>query len=293
MKKKQGIVAIVGRPNTGKSTLINNILKQKVAIVSYKPQTTRNQIKAIYEDDKCKITFIDTPGYHAPRNKLDQFLNSEVKRSFKGCDFVLFLLDLTRDINDEDIKLSKLIAGYNVNDYLLLFTKKDLISKFDITKKLNELELPEQTNYILINNNSQKNIEELLQKICDKMIDNKEYSDDANANDNFIICELVREQILLNLKQEVPHSTAVTIENKKYDENNKCLYIDAAIIVEKDSQKPIIIGKGGSMIKLIGTKARMQLLTIYDCKINLKLFVKVEKQWRDNENVLKSLGYFK
>lgn len=296
MSKKECTIAIVGRPNVGKSTLLNAILKQKLAIVSYKPQTTRNQIKGIFENNNLKIVFIDTPGYHEPKNKLDQFLNSQVKSSFKQADIVLFLIDSTRTINEEDIKIAQLIKGYDVSKIIVIATKNDsdkkILSSDDLNQVL-EIIKPIKTYTSFISSNSLQDINNLISMIHDIAPNQGNFTNELIENDNFLISEIVREQALLNLRQEVPHSIAVYVEQNKFDKENNQLIIDATIVVEKESQKPIVIGKGGATIKLIGTKARMELLKIFDCKIRLNLFVKVEKDWRDNEQTLKSLGYYK
>ncbi len=291
MAKKQTTVTIVGSPNAGKSTLLNAILKSKVAITSYKPQTTRNQIQAVYEDEKLKITFIDTPGYHTVRNKLDLFLNSEIKASFKRSDIVLFLVDSTAKIGEEEIKLAKIISGYNPSKTVIIFTKKDVTKNCKIDDKLKQLDFDNHVMTKYMTSKDPNDVAELLKNIYD-LIDDSMVSILANEKgDDFFISEIIREQLLLNMKKEVPHSTAVIIEGKEFDKEKNMFTINAAIIVEKESQKPIIIGAKGQMIKKIGTNSRMELLKVFDCKINLKLFVKVEKNWRNSDIVLKSLGY--
>jgi GTP-binding protein Era len=276
-----GYVAITGRPNVGKSTLINQIVKRKVAIISYKPQTTRNKINALYNDENSSIMFIDTPGYHKRINKFDDHLNAQVKSTYKTVDCVLLLIDPTKPLTDEDFTVINLIKDFKVNSIILVLTKSD------ITKKYNDSVIDEIKKHIdindIINVSALKNtnIKELIGLIKTKLPTNDKPLDKIDDDDNFIISEIIREQIIFNTQKEVPYSTFVSVENKKYE--NDLFTIDATIIVEKESQKPIIIGKGGQMIKKIGTQARKELLNIYDCKINLKLFVKVEKEWRNND----------
>lgn len=289
---KQCTVCIVGLPNAGKSTFLNNVLNKKVAITSYKPQTTRNQIKAVYQDKRIKILFCDTPGFHKPKNKLDSFLNSQVKQTFKQSDIVLLLIDACKDQIEENKILIDVINSYKIKDLLVLFTKKDLAGDVNLVRKLEMYGL-EKTKHMFISNNSKQDINNVVSYIYDLTPSGNTIDLDINENDEFMIKEIIREQALYNLKQEVPHAIAVTVDNKKWDKEKNTFFIDASIIVEKESQKPIVIGSGGKMIKLIGTKARLELLKIFDCKIVLKLFVKVKQDWRNDETVLESLGYFK
>jgi GTP-binding protein Era len=272
---KSGYVCISGKPNVGKSTLINTILKRKVAITSYKPQTTRNQIKALYNDESSSIMFIDTPGYHKSRNKLDDKLNSEIKGGYKQANVVLVLVDPTRDLDEEDFTVFKMVKDFNIENIILVITKSD-IGKKVIDKFVDQVKEKLTFNdYIYISSLKNNNVEELLKKIKTYLPNATQSMEDIVDDDNFVISELVREQVIFNTKKEVPYSTLVYVENKKFEKD--LFEINAVIVVEKESQKPIIIGKGGQMIKKIGTQARKELLKIYDCRINLKLFVKVEK----------------
>jgi GTP-binding protein Era len=255
--------------------LINTIVKRKVAITSYKPQTTRNKIKALYNDSDSSIMFIDTPGYHKSMNKLDDHLNSEIKSTYKVVDCVLLLIDPTRDLDEEDFTVIKMIKDFNVENVILVITKKDISGK-NVEKCINEVKTKiDISDIINISSLKNENIKELLDLIKTKLQTNTKPMEDILDDDNFIISELIREQIIFNTKKEVPYSTLVYVENKKFEKD--LFDISAVIVVEKESQKPILIGAGGQMIKKIGTLARKELLNIYDCKINLKLFVKVEK----------------
>jgi GTP-binding protein Era len=272
---KSGYVCITGKPNVGKSTLINTILKRKIAITSYKPQTTRNQIKALYNDNNSSMMFIDTPGYHKSRNKLDDKLNSEIKSGYKLANVVLVLVDPTRELDDEDYTVFKMVKDFNIENVILVITKSD-IGKKVIDKFIEQIKLKLVFNdYVYISSLKNNNIEELLNKIKSYLPNTTQPIADVEDDDNFIISELIREQVIFNTKKEVPYSTLVYVENKKME--GDLFEINAVIVVEKESQKPIIIGAGGQMIKKIGTQARKELLKIYDCRINLKLFVKVEK----------------
>lgn len=274
--KKQCTVAIVGLPNAGKSTFLNKVIKQKVAIVSYKPQTTRNQIKSIYEDERIRICFIDTPGFHEPKNKLDSFLNSQVKQSFKKADLVLLLIDVLKDNVIENKILINVVKSYKVNRLIVLFTHKDLVQNININDKLNLYGLNDIKHKMLIDNNSQQDINNVISYIYD-LSPQDGYFDESNMSDDFLVKEIIREEALYALKQEVPHSMTVIIDKKDFDKQQNLFTINCSLVVEKESQKPIVIGSGGKMIKLIGSKARQELLKIFDCRIMLKLFVKVKR----------------
>ena len=292
MVKKQCTVAIVGLPNAGKSTFLNNLIKHKVSIVSYKPQTTRNQIQAIYTNKNIDICFIDTPGFHQPKNKLDSFLNSQINQSFKQSDIVLLLIDLTRDSVDENKKLINLIKSYKVNNLLVAFSHKDLAKSINIEDKIRLYGLNNGDEYLTICCNNYNDLLDVVNKIYLLSPINGFFNIIGN-NDDFLIKETIREVALHVLRQEVPHCIAVSIDDKKFNKITNLFTITCSLILEKETQKSIVIGKNGNMIKLIGIKSRNELLKLYDCKIMLNLFVKVRKNWRNNETMLKDLGYFK
>lgn len=290
---KFGYVVITGKPNVGKSTLINSLLKRKVSITSYKPQTTRNLIKALYVDNNSKIVFLDTPGYHEPNNKLDQFLNSQIKLAYKQVNCALLLIDPTREFDAEDEAVIKLLKSFKIEKTILVFTKKDIASAtktLALTKKISEL--IDICSTIILSAKNNENLDQLINEIKKNIPDNdNDFDSSVNEDDNLLISELVREQIIYNTKQEIPYSCAVFIQGKTYDKKTNFLNIQADIIVEKKSQIPILLGHGGTMIKKIGTNARKELLSIFDCKINLKLFVKCKEDWRNNSTFLKDLNY--
>lgn len=289
--KKSATIAIVGKPNVGKSTLLNTIGKKKIAITSYKPQTTRNQIKFNFSNDKLDLVIIDTPGFHFARNKLDLFLNSEIKKTFKICDLVLFLVDPTRPVDEEDLEIIKFIKSYKITKVVLVITKTDVVSQGSINNHINKIKeaIAPIAEIAISAKNGQ--LQPLFDCIYDHLDDGAKENEKIDENDNFTICEIIREQVILNCKKEIPYSTGVIVTKTNYDQSKNIFNIFANIIVEKKSQKPIIIGKNGSMIKRIGTESRKQLLELYDCKINLKLFVKVDENWRNDQIVLKNLGY--
>ncbi|MDR1991343.1 MAG: GTPase Era [Mycoplasmataceae bacterium] len=291
---RSGYVIITGKPNVGKSTLLNTIVTKKVAITSPKPQTTRNQIKVIYKKNDLQILFIDTPGWHQPKFKLDLFLNSEIRNSYKIADIVLLLIDLTRDITDEDQQVISIIKTYGIQNVILVLTKIDLSSAkknasyTDLIKKYIDV-----ADVVGISSKKNIGINKLLATIAERLNNNVNQPLNHHDNDNFTISEIIREQVIFNTRQELPYATTVYVELNQYDHFTNTLDIQAIIVVEKASQKPILIGHNGTMIKKIGITARKELMKIYDCKINLKLFVKVEKEWRNNEKFLASVGYGK
>ncbi|MDR2823333.1 MAG: GTPase Era [Mycoplasmataceae bacterium] len=291
--KKSGYVTITGKPNVGKSTFLNMIMQRKVAIVSPKPQTTRNQIKALYHTKNSEIIFIDTPGYHESHNKLDVFLNSQIKGGYKIADVVLLFVDLTRPIDNEDKTIIKNLKEYKIDNIILVLTKFGISNQTTVEKYSKEIKaMVEVKEVITIDSPKAINIDTLIKSIEALIPANNHQTETIIEDENFLISEIIREQIIFNTKQEVPYATSIIVESKNYEEKSKLLTINAVIVVEKQSQKPIIIGHQGEMIKKIGTMARKELLKIYDCKINLKLFVKVQEQWRDDEYFLSTIGYF-
>lgn len=295
MKKFQGTISIIGKPNVGKSSLINTIFDDKISIVNQKPQTTRNQISSEFVSDQYDIQFIDTPGFHNERNKLDAFLNSEVKTSLKSAELIYFLCDPTRLLDDEDYRLLNLVKRYDT-PIILVVTKMDIVDYTTITllidKLSSEYNFVTSTAITTFDPNTIYNLLKLSEPYL-TLIDVPKYmeSNSSFEKDLFLIKEIIREQCLNLLHQEVPYGIAVLIESYEYIPERNIFNISASLNVEKESQKKIIIGVNGSMIKEIGTKARQELLKIYDSKIFLKLYVKVAKNWRDDNTKLKEFGY--
>ncbi|MCX4274175.1 MAG: GTPase Era [Candidatus Gastranaerophilales bacterium] len=293
---KTGFVTLIARPNVGKSTLLNKIAGQKIAITTPVAQTTRYQIKCIFTDDTSQIIFIDTPGVHKPLNKLGEFLADESKSSIEDSDVVLFLVDSKDEAGAGD--------GWIVENYLSALNKPVIIvaNKIDTVspiklenniisyKKLFEKNLP----VIKISAKTGKNVQVLLEKIKEYLpLGEKLYPDDEITDQNMraIVSEVIREKIILNTKDEIPHSVAVLVEDYKQTETID--RIKAQIIVSQESQKGIIIGKGGAMLKRIGTEARKEIEDIAQNKVFLELFVKVKKNWQKDNNALKALGFEK
>ena len=291
MSKMYGTVVITGKPNVGKSTLINQIAKKEVAIISQKPQTTRNQINYVYATEKKEIAFVDTPGFHFSRNKLDNYLNSQIKNAYKYANIALLLIDLTREINDEDLEVIKMVKSFNIDNIILVFNKIDACEKQTIDEYKQKIqELIKVNDVIEISALKNLNTDILIDTISKYLINDPIILKETDS-DNFIISEIIREQIIKNFYQEIPYATCVCIKKKNYDKITNVFEVYADIVTEKESQKPIIIGRGGRMIKRIGTDARHKLHEYYDCKIVLNLFVVVKYDWRNNPSVLKDGGY--
>ncbi|QZX48838.1 GTPase Era [Mycoplasma sp. E35C] len=296
--KKSGIVVITGLASVGKSTLINKIAKNKVAIVSKYDQTTRNVIAHKIEHEKVDYLLLDTPGFHKSFNKLSLFLNSEIKQAYKHAHACILIVDSAKKISEEFINLLNIIKSYKIDNLIVIYSKIDLIKNEDNINEADKLIRDSfnvvktiKTNLLVDEVNDQ--IDDGLYQLLDEQYEIPESQLDENEKDNFEITEIIREKILNFTYQEVPHSVAVILETKNYNQEKKMFNIECAIVTERESQKKIIIGKNASMIKKIGMAARMELLNIYDCKINLKLFVKVEKEWRNDDYLIKSLGHKK
>lgn len=295
-KFKTGFVTLIARPNTGKSTLLNKIAGQKIAITTPVAQTTRYQIKCIFTDDNSQIIFIDTPGVHKPLNKLGEFLADETKSSLENSDIVLFLTDSKDEAGAGDkwivenylktLNKPVIIAANKIDAASLLKLENNIISY----KKLFEKNMP----IIKISAKTGKNISVLLDKIKEYLpFGEKLYPDDEITDQNMraIVSEVIREKIILNTKDEIPHSVAVLVEDYKQTETID--RIKAQIIVSAESQKGIIIGKNGTMLKKIGTEARKEIEKIAQNKVFLELFVKVKKNWQKDSSTLKTLGFEK
>lgn len=295
---KIGKVTIVGKPNAGKSTLINQIFKKEVVISSHKPQTTRNHISLLFNDNDSQIIINDTPGYHKPKNKLDLFLNSQVKKALKNVDVVIFLFDAKSQYSNEDVEILKRIKSFPHNKLVLAINKaenEDAIVIEDIKKEITkEFEFDK---IFCISALYNEYVNELLEYVKSNLTESDTpliaNEKEMEQKEEFIISEIIRKIILNKFRQEIPHSVAVVVEKINYDKKKDLLSISCSIIVEKESQKPILIGKGGNSIKQIGIDARKELNEIYDCKIFLETNVKVRKNWRNNDTMIREFGYKK
>lgn len=292
---KSGYVGVLGRPNVGKSTLLNRLIGEKISAVSSKPQTTRNKISIIYNDEDSQIIFLDTPGIQKPGNELGKFMQKESESSLDEVDIVTYLVDTSTKIGRLDRMIIDLLKKAPKNlKIILLINKIDQVKKEELLDIINlykdELNFEE---IIPISAMMGDGIEEFMKILKDLLPEGPKYYPDDILTDRpikFIVSEIIREKALLNLKEEVPHGIAVTVESMH--ENEKGLSeIEAVIYCEKDSHKGILIGKNGSMLKKIGTEARLDIENLIGGRVNLKLWVKVDKNWRDNDRRLKGLGY--
>ncbi|MDE6952929.1 MAG: GTPase Era [Erysipelotrichales bacterium] len=289
---KSGFVSIVGRPNVGKSTLLNHILKTKLAITSATAQTTRNTIQGIYTDDDAQIIFMDTPGIHKPQDGLGSFMNTNALNSIFGVDIVLFLAPANETIGKGDHFIIDRLKEADGPVYLIL-NKMDLLSKEELIVKLNQWkELFDFKEIIPISALNGDNVEHLIQIIKDDLSEGIMYYPKDHITDHperFIMAEFIREKILYFTHEEVPHSVAIVIEQMLEDDNG--VHIMAAIVVDRPSQKAIIIGKQGTMIQKIRKNARREMKRFLQVPVTLELFVKVERNWRNKQKYLKEFGY--
>ena len=292
MSFKSGFVSIVGRPNVGKSTLLNHILKTKLAITSSTAQTTRNTIQGIYTDDEAQIIFMDTPGIHKPQDGLGSFMNTNALNSIYGVDLVLFIAPADEKIGKGDRFIVERLKEADGPVYLIL-NKMDLLSKDEMIQKLNEWkELFDFKEIIPISALNGDNVDDLIQTIKSELHEGVMYYPKDHITDHperFIMAEFIREKILYFTHEEVPHSVAIVIE--KMEETPKGVHIMAAIVVDRSSQKAIIIGKQGSMIQKIRQNARREMKRFLQTPVDLELFVKVEKDWRNKQKYLREFGY--
>lgn len=290
---KSGFVAIIGRPNVGKSTLLNQILGQKISIISSTSQTTRNAIKGIYTTDDAQIVFVDTPGIHKAKNSLGDFMNKQSFDSLKEVDCMIWLIDASEEYGSGDEYLKNLIKDYDL-PLIVVFNKMDLITdinKFEENKNLflNDLNY-EKVEYISSTNN--QNIDLLLNDLKEILDEGPQYYDADQVTDvyeRFIISEIIREKIFYLTKEEVPHSVAVEIEEIKELDDKVEVY--ACIVCEKESQKKILIGEKAAMIKNIKKFSKIDIKKLMQKPIYLEIFVKVDKDWRNNKTSLSRLGY--
>ena len=292
MTFKSGFVSIIGRPNVGKSTLLNHILKTKLAITSSTAQTTRNTIQGIYTDDEAQIIFMDTPGIHKPQDGLGSFMNTNALNSIYGVDIVLLLAPANEKIGRGDRFIVSRLKEADGPVYLLL-NKIDLLSKDELIQKLNEWkEMFDFKEIIPISALNGDNVEHLMDTIKNDLKEGVMYYPKDHITDHperFIMAEFIREKILYFTHEEVPHSVAIVIESMTEDEDG--VHVMAAIVVDRPSQKAIIIGKQGSMIKKIKQNARREMKRFLQTPVTLELFVKVEKNWRNKQKYLREFGY--
>lgn len=288
---KSGFIALVGRPNVGKSTLLNGILGTKISIVSNKPQTTRNNIQGVYNEDGYQMIFIDTPGIHKPINNLGKYLNRQALFSLEDADLVLFLVDVTAPLGKGDLFVIEKLKASN-KPIILILNKVDKINKDKVLEIITDYSKTYQFEEIIpVSSLKQKDIDYLISVLKKYMKDSIKYYENnqiTNQSDEFMITEFVREKVFELTKEEVPHSTACFLQNIEIKKD--VMIIDVDIIVDKENIKKIIVGHNGLMIKEIGMRARHDLEIYLGKKVFLNLFVKTVKDWRDKESCLTEYG---
>ncbi len=289
---KSGFVGMIGRPNVGKSTLINNIIGKKVAITSNKPQTTRNIIQGIYNEDKVQIVFVDTPGIHKPVNKLGKTLNKEAYYSIDDTDIILFVVDAYEGIGKGDIYILDRLKQID-KPVILVINKIDKITHEEILNRINDYkDLYDFDEIIPLSALTKNNIKDLIETLKKYLPDNIKYYSDENITNksmDFLMAEIVREKIFNFTEEEVPHS--ITCVTDSVEVGKTSYTIRVSIIVDRDSLKKIIIGKQGEMIKKIGVSSRIDLENLLNKKVYLELFVKTVKKWREKEKYLSEFGF--
>ena len=289
---KSGFVSLIGRPNTGKSTLLNTILKEKVAIISNKPQTTRNLVQGIYNEDDTQIVFVDTPGIHKPIDKLGVALNAQAYYSINDVDVLLLVVDASVPYGKGDQFIINKLENVDKPVFLIL-NKIDKLTNDQILLKINEYkDLYEFAEIIPLSALKDDNIDRLINVLKKYLPDNVKYfMDDEKTTQelDFRLSEIVREKIFIHTNEEVPHSISCKLVG--YEENSKIAKVYIDIIVDRDSLRKIIIGANGNMIKLIGREARIDMENILGKKVYLELYCKTIKKWREKEKYIKDLGY--
>ena len=290
---KSGFVSVVGRANVGKSTLMEKIIGEKISIISNKPQTTRDKIQIIYNDEESQIIFLDTPGIQTPRNKLQERLLTFSEESLKESDIITMVVDDSEEIGRIDEEILEMLEKIKLPK-ILLINKTDLADREKISHIRENFRAYDFDRIIEISALEGKNIDIFLETIKEMLDFGPAYYDRdmiTDKSERFIVGEIIREKALRNLSNEVPHGVAVRIDDFKERSNKKLIDIRATIVVEKNSHKEIVIGKNGQMIKRIGMDARGEIEKFLSCKVNLQLWVKVEKDWRKKEKLVDRFGY--
>lgn len=289
---KAGFAALIGRPNVGKSTLMNCLIGQKIAITSKKPQTTRNRIRTVYTSEEGQIVFVDTPGIHKAKNRLGDYMVNVAERSLKEVDVILWLVEPTDYIGAGEQHIIEQLKKVNT-PIILVINKIDTVKREQLLGYIEayrtRLDFAE---IVPVSALKRDNTEVLLQQIMKYLPYGPAFYDEDTITDQptrQIVAEIVREKVLRSIDEEIPHGVAVTIEAMKY--GKKLVEIEATIICEKESHKGIIIGKGGAMLKKIGTLARPEIEELLEKHVNLQLWVKVKKDWRDSDFLIKNFGY--
>ncbi|MEK3934161.1 GTPase Era [Sporosarcina sp. FSL W7-1349] len=293
-KFKSGFISIIGRPNVGKSTFLNRVVGQKIAIMSDKPQTTRNKVQGVVTSDHSQLVFIDTPGIHKPKHKLGDFMMKTARNTLKEVDVILFMVNADEPIGRGDRFIIELLEKTETPVFLVI-NKIDLVHPDElltiITSYTEEYDFAEIVPISAMNGN---NVERLLETLTSYMPEGPKYYPDDQVTDHperFIISELIREKVLHLTREEIPHSIAVVIEKIEREKEREIVNINATIVVDRDSQKGIVIGKRGALLKEIGTKARHDIEMLLGSKVFLELWVKVQKDWRNKPGQLREFGF--
>ena len=291
---KSGFVTLIGRPNVGKSTLMNHLIGQKIAITSNKPQTTRNRIQTVLTTEEGQIVFVDTPGIHKAKNKLGEYMVNVAERTLNEVDVVLWLVEPSTFIGAGEKHIVEQL-GRVKTPVVLVINKVDMVKKEEVLTFIDAYrKIYDFAAIVPVSARSGENTEELVKVIMKYLPYGPQFYDEDTITDQperQIVAELIREKALHALNDEIPHGIAVAIDSMKY--RKKIVDIDATIICERDSHKGIIIGKQGSMLKKIGSTARFEIERMLDLKVNLQLWVKVKKDWRDSDFLIKNFGYTK
>ncbi len=294
MKKdyKSGFVTLIGRPNVGKSTLMNHLIGQKIAITSNKPQTTRNRIQTVLTTEEGQIVFVDTPGIHKAKNKLGEYMVNVAERTLNEVDVVLWLVEPTTFIGAGEQHIAGQLKRVKT-PVILVINKIDSVKREDILPAINSYkDIYDFAEIVPVSARNGDNTEELIRTVMKYLPYGPQFYDEDTVTDQperQIVAELIREKALHRLQDEIPHGIAVAIDQMKV--KGKVMHIEATIICERDSHKGIIIGKQGNMLKKIGSTARFEIEKMLEMQVNLKLWVKVKKDWRDSEFLMKNFGY--
>lgn len=295
-KFKSGFATLVGRPNVGKSTLMNHLIGQKIAITSNKPQTTRNRIQTVYTSKKGQIVFLDTPGIHKAKNKLGEYMVNVAEQTLKEVDVVLWLVEPTSFIGKGELHIAEQLKKANV-PVILIMNKIDMAAKEKLPEYMeNYRKIYDFEEIIPVCALRGVNMEKVISAIFRFLPYGPKFYDDETITDQpqrQIVAEMIREKALRCLDEEIPHGIAVAIDRMKERPDGTMIDIDATIICEKDSHKGIIIGKGGAMLRRIGSQARVEIEKMMEMKVNLQIWVKVKKDWRDSDFMIKNFGYDK
>ena len=295
-KFKSGFAALIGRPNVGKSTLLNHLIGQKIAITSKRPQTTRNRIQTVYTSEKGQIVFLDTPGIHKAKNKLGEYMVQVAERALKEVDVILWLVEPDAQIGKGDRRIAEQLRQISV-PVILVMNKMDTVEKGALAERLEAYrEIGPFAEMTAVSALRSRNLETLLEMIFKYLPYGPKFYDEDTVTDQpqrQIVAEMIREKALRCLEEEIPHGIAVSIEQMKERPGGKMVDIEATIICERDSHKGIVIGKGGEMLRRIGSQARRDIENMLEQKVNLQLWVKVKKDWRDSDYMIKNFGYDK